>query len=433
MTLDPHPSEPIVLDSRAPRPTLLAFCHLRWRFVFQRPQHLLTRLAAHFDVIVVEEPVRGEGPARFATAHAAPGVEVLTPHTPAAAPGFCDEQLRLIAGPLQDFLAARGIAEPLVWLYTPMALPLLDLLEPAAIVYDCMDDLASFKFAPAELVERERALLELADLVLAGGPSLHESRRRLRPDVHCLPSAVDVEHFAPANLHEGSAAALVAQTLHAGLTLPRIGFFGVIDERLDLGLVEAVADARPDWQLVMVGPVVKIDPASLPQRPNIRWIGMQDYETLPYLLAHWDVAILPFALNEATRFISPTKTLEYLAGGVPVVSTPIHDVAALYGSVVRIAAGAAAFVDAIEATLNEPAEARAAREQDARAIIARSTWDVAAARVLAWLQPYVAARPAARIEPAMPSLRERLEAGLPVLVPDEAGRSHVLESMPLPR
>lgn len=376
------------------RPTLIVLCHLRWGFVFQRPQHLLTRLAPHVDVLFVEEPVFAEGAARLASSHPAPGIEVLTPHTPHASSGFADDQLQVIGSLLQAVMKQRGIRAPLLWLYTPMALPLVDRLKPRALIHDCMDDLASFRFAPPSLASRERQLLARADVVLTGGPSLHEARRDARPDAVCLPSAVDVEHFRPSNLRLGSHPAIAAQALHAGLPAPRLGFYGVIDERLDLDLTAGVADARPDWQIVMVGPVVKIDPASLPRRSNIRWIGMQAYEALPYLLAQWDVAILPFALNEATRFISPTKTLEYMAAGVPVVSTAIRDVATLYGSVVGIATGVADFVQAVHAALELPAGQRRQRDARCQRILSRSTWDVAAGRVLEALRPFCAPAPA---------------------------------------
>jgi glycosyltransferase involved in cell wall biosynthesis len=370
------------------RPTLIVLCHLRWGFVFQRPQHLLTRLARHVDVVFVEEPVFAEGAPRLESSRPAEGLEVLTPRTPQRAPGFSDEQLPTVEALLQGFMKERGIRAPLVWLYTPMALSLVDALAPRALIYDCMDDLASFKFAPPALISRERVLLERADVVFAGGPSLHEARRGARPDAICLPSAVDIDHFSPAHLRAGCEQAVAAQALHAGLHAPRLGFYGVIDERLDLDLVAGIADARPDWHVVMVGPVVKIDPATLPRRPNIRWIGMQAYETLPYLLAQWDVAILPFALNEATRFISPTKTLEYLAARVPVVSSAIRDVVSLYGEVVSVASGADEFVTAAMALLEMERDDRARRDAMCERILLRSTWDVAATRVLDAIRPF---------------------------------------------
>jgi len=389
MTSEPRPFESRLHAPRACRSVLIVFSHLRWTFVFQRPQQLLSRLAAHVDVIVIEEPVLTEGHACFASSQPLTGVQVLTPQTPCSSPGFCDDQLPFIAELLRAFMDRCAIVAPLVWLYTPMALPLIEKMGPAAIVYDCMDDLASFRFAPAGLAEREHELLQIADVVMTGGPSLHEARRQHRLDIHCLPSAVDPAHFRRDNLCQSHEAAAAARVLHTGIDSPRIGFFGVIDERMDLELVAALADLRPDWRLILVGPVVKIDPASLPRRSNVLWVGMQAYDRLPYLIAHWDVAILPFALNEATRFISPTKTLEYLAAGVPVVSTPIRDVVALYGSVVRIAADAPRFVRQIGAALQESAQGRARRQRQVHEIVSRATWDRAAARVLQWLQPYL--------------------------------------------
>jgi len=408
---------------RGDRPPLIVFSHLRWSFVFQRPKHLLSRLAQHFDVYFVEEPVFADAePALMSATHQG-GVEVLTPRTKEFASGFHDSQLNAMKPLIADFMASRGIQEPLVWLYTPMALPLVADLEPRAVIYDCMDDLASFKFAPPELVAREQALMELADVVLTGGPSLYEARLGKHPNLHCLPSAVDAAHFAPENLDGDDVEAVVAGELHRGMPHPRLGFFGVIDERLDLGLVEALADQRPDWQIVMAGPVVKIDPATLPQRPNIRWIGMQRYETLPHLMSHWDVCLLPFALNEATRFISPTKTLEYLAAGKPVVSTPIRDVVSLYGSVVRIGKDAGEFVAAVEEILDEHAPERARRRTRGQALVDACTWDGTAAFIATMLLEYAPAAPAAPIvlheplaDPApLVTAHEMPAAAIPVL------------------
>ena len=371
---------PASTDRHARMP-LVVLSHLRWSFVFQRPQHLLTRLAKDFDVYFIEEPVFEEGAATLKQSRQPGGIEVLTPATGVAGWGFNDAQMAAMKPLIAEFMSERGIVAPIVWLYTPMALPLVADLEPRAVVYDCMDDLASFKFAPPELIERERALMELADVVFTGGPSLYEARKDRHPNIHCLPSAVDAQHFSPANLDAKSPESMAAQALHCDMGHPRLGFFGVIDERLDIELVAGLADARPDWQIVMAGPVVKIDPASLPQRANLHWIGMQRYEALPHLLAQWDVCLLPFALNEATRFISPTKTLEYLAGGKPVVSTPVHDVISLYGSAVRIGATPADFVEAVEELLVEPDAKRASWRRTAQALVDGCTWDDTAHRI----------------------------------------------------
>jgi len=363
-------------------PVLLVFCHLRWRFVFQRPQHLLSRLAGRWRVIVVEEPVRTEGPARLESrfergADGADNVQVLVPHTAVDGAGFHDDQLAVLQGLLQAHLQAEQLQVDIAWLYTPMALPLAKAVRPMALVYDCMDDLAAFKDAPRQLRQRESALMKEASFVLTGGPSLYESRRHAHPQVVCLPSAVDAAHFAPARLDTNTEAYAEAQALQGALPHPRLGYFGVIDERLDIALVAAVADAHPEWAVVMAGPVVKIDPATLPQRSNIHWIGMQPYERLPYLLAGWDVALMPFALNASTRFISPTKTLEYMAGEKPVVSTPVQDVVTLYGDAVALAdvsRGPQPFITACEELLRETPDKRYRRAMAMLGLVSQHAW-----------------------------------------------------------
>jgi glycosyltransferase involved in cell wall biosynthesis len=362
-------------------PHLIVFSHLRWNFVFQRPQHLLTRLARHYPVVFIEEPVRSDGPARLERSRPAPGVEVLCPHTPVDASGFHDDQLPALEALLAGYRAEQRIDDCIVWFYTPMALPLLGEFRPRAVVYDCMDELAAFKDAPRQMRQRETALLKIAQVVLTGGPSLYEAKRALHPHVLCLPSAVDAEHYAAANALGQEAAMRRAAQLHQGIRAPRLGFFGVIDERLDLGLVAELADAQPGWQVVMVGPLAKIGPGQLPQRPNIHWLGQQPYEILPQLVAGWDVCLMPFAINEATRYISPTKTLEYMAAGKPVVSTPVRDVKAMFSDVVQIAGDAGSFIEACRRALAETPHARAERLADMQACVWRYSWDETAAAV----------------------------------------------------
>jgi UDP-galactopyranose mutase len=374
-------------------PHLIVFSHLRWNFVYQRPQHLLSRLAKHHEVLFVEEPMREEGTPWLEASEGAPGVTVLKPHTAIDAGGFHDDQLPVLRPLIAEYLRDKGITDYIVWFYTPMALPLLAELNPRAVVYDCMDELAAFKGAPKQLRQREAALMKAADVVLTGGPSLYEAKRTLHDNVLCLPSAVDAQHYSPQFAATRIEAMLKAEELQGRIPGPRLGFFGVIDERLDIDLVAAVADADPDWQVVMVGPVVKIDPARLPQRPNIHWLGQQPYALLPQLVADWDVCMLPFALNESTRFISPTKTLEYMAAEKPIVSTAVHDVVAMYGDVVRIGQDPAGFIEGCRWALSETAAKRTERITEMLSTVARYSWDNAAASVRDALEKVLDASP----------------------------------------
>jgi UDP-galactopyranose mutase len=352
-----------------PQYSIVAFSHLRWNFVYQRPQHLLSRLAATRPVFFVEEPeLDRAGPGRWERSSPHPNVTVLKPRTPIEAPGFHADQLPALAPLIAELAAELAGTTVLAWLYTPMALPLAEALGPDAIAYDCMDELSLFLGAPPELLSREAALLECADVLFTGGPSLYRAKQARHPNVHCFPSSVDAGHFRQAR--EGLAEA----GDQVGLPHPRLGFYGVIDERLDLALLDTVARARPDWQIVLVGPVVKIDPASLPRRPNIHYFGQRSYEELPRYLAGWDVCLLPFARNDATRFISPTKTLEYMAAELPIVSTPITDVAEPYGDIVYLGSTAEEFLSACDAALAAGPEERARQRAGMRRVLAGTSW-----------------------------------------------------------
>lgn len=332
------------------RPTLLCLSHLRWGFVYQRPQHVMSRLARDYDVIFFEEPVfedlaEDRATPRLDHSQPAPGIEVIVPRL---AHGLSEEQIAEAQRQLLDeMLLARGDAELLLWYLTPMSLAFTDHLKGNVTIFDCMDELSAFRGAPVRLVDMERELMARADVVFTGGYSLWEVKQRQHDNAHPVPSSVDIAHFAAAR--DG----LADPVDQADIAHPRMGFFGVIDERFDIELVEKLATLRPDWQIVLIGPVVKIDPATLPQLPNIHYLGGKSYDELPAYLAGWDVALMPFAINESTQFISPTKTPEYLAGGCPVVSTPIHDVIRGYGQsgAVTIADTAGAFVAAIDAAL----------------------------------------------------------------------------------
>ena len=304
------------------QPDLICLSHLRWNFVFQRPQHLMSRFAADRRVFFIEEPVFDSTEPRLQTSICRrTQVRVVTPHL-----STDEERNQVLERLLTEYIRAQNIHKPMVWFYTPMALEFFPQnIETSAIIYDCMDELSMFRGAPSQLQILEKYLLKKADLVFTGGVSLFESKRRFHPQVYPFPSGVDLPHFAEARKLAGNFGELES------MPRPRLGYAGVIDERLDLGLIEEMASRRPTWQIVMIGPIAKISPENLPRRANIHWLGMKDYMDLPKYFAGWDVGIMPFALNDATRFISPTKTPEYLSSGLPVVSTAIRDVERPYG------------------------------------------------------------------------------------------------------
>jgi glycosyltransferase involved in cell wall biosynthesis len=350
---------------------LLCFSHLRWDFVYQRPNHLMARAARNRRVFFVEEAVIDDGPARLEK-RPHDGLVVVVPHLPANLLEV--EQTALLQGLIKDLVARERIEEPWLWYYTPMALEWTRHLEASAVVYDCMDELSAFRGAPRELLHLEAELLARADLVFTGGRSLYEAKAGRHSRVFAMPSAVDVAHFASARLPQADPGD------QEGIGRPRIGYYGVIDERIDRDLVSAIANERPDWHLVLVGPVAKLAADEVPVGPNVHSLGMKPYDALPRYLAGWDVAIMPFAINEATRYISPTKTPEYLAGGRPVVSTPIRDVVEPYGrlELVRIADTSDAFIAAIDEALREdPTEVRARAD----VLLAQISWDATWARM----------------------------------------------------
>lgn len=352
---------------------LICFSHLRWNFVFQRPQHLMTRAAVERPVFYWEEPIFADpgDPVRDASldVRATPcGVTVVTPMLPHG----MDQALavRKQRSLLDALLVRQRISNPLLWYYTPHALAFSGHLAGAAVVYDCMDELSAFLGADPSLPVLERDLLARASVVFTGGFSLYEAKRQQHSNIHPFPSGVDVAHFRPARqrLPEPSDQQLIPH--------PRLGFYGVIDERLDQALLAELAALRPDWQIILIGPVVKVDPATLPRSGNLHYLGGKAYNELPAYVSSWDVALMPFAINAATRFISPTKTPEYLAAGCPVVATPIVDVVRQYGAVeaVRIAPTAAAFVTAIEAVLG-PAGRSEQWSNDVDELLAAAGWD----------------------------------------------------------
>ena len=344
-------------------PLLLCFSHLRWGSVVQRPHHLMRHASRSHRVVFWEEPMEvPPGPdLPFLVTRLTPeGVLVATPWvTPGLDEAARDRQQTSL---LDRLLPDLGCSVDLAWYCTPMAFAVAGHLRPVATVYDCMDELSAFQGASLRLALLERRLLHQADLVFTAGRSLHAAKRGLHPQIHLFPSSVDGGHFGQARN------SLPAPPDQAHLPQPRIGFHGVIDERMDLDLLAGLADLRPDWHFVMVGPVVKIDGNCLPRRPNIHWLGAKPYQDLPAYLAGWDAGFMPFAMNEATRFISPTKTPEFLAAGVPVVSTPIHDVVHDWGKdgLVEIAADAAHMAEALARVMAQPSQPQSSHSQSSQ-------------------------------------------------------------------
>ena len=343
---------------------IVCFSHLRWDFVFQRPNHLMAHAARSNRVLFIEEPVRGARAGLTCTDRR--GVTVVTPELPEDLAG--EDSDIVLRGLVRRLLSDRGMTDPVLWYWTPMALSWSEGLPASAVVYDCMDELAAFRGAPPGLLALEQRLLDKADLVFTGGTQLHRSKRERHPSVHRFASSVDRAHFMAAR------AATDDPADQATIPTPRLGWFGVIDERFDRQLVLDIAAARPEWQLVLLGPVAKIDPADVPSGPNIHWLGAKAYPDLPAYLHGWSVGIMPFAINEATRYISPTKTPEYLAAGLPVVSTPISDVVHPYADagLVDIASDSAGFVTAVERLLTLD---RAAHMRRADAFLTADSWE----------------------------------------------------------
>ncbi len=383
-----NPRVPAAVGTAEPLPTIICLSHLRWDFVWQRPQQLLSRFARTRRVIFVEEPIF-ETSAGLAPAGAVfrlnrepigvpPATElagVVTAQPICRDPGVgggpvLDEMYALL---LKQLVASENIGRYVLWFYTPMLLPAIRELSPEAIVYDAMDELSLFRFAPPELVSRERELLARAQVVFAGGRSLGEAKSQLHPKVFTLPSGVEIDHFRKALDPDTT----IPPDLDE-IPGPRVGYFGVIDERLDLELLGQVSELRPDVSWIMIGPVLKIEETDLPRHANIHYLGSKKYAELPSYVRGLDVCMMPFALNDATRFISPTKTLEYMAAHRVIVSTPVIDVVKSYGDVVSIGSTAAEFALLVDRALVETETDRQARIVREQSVLERNTWDAIA-------------------------------------------------------
>lgn len=349
-------------------PNIICFSHLRWDFVFQRPHHLMSRFAKHSKIYFMEEPVMVETEkATMLFIQKEENICVMVPQLPHGLNEFAIQQT--IAGLLKQFFNTQNLTDWTFWYYTPLALSFSEGFIPGQIVYDCMDELSAFKFAPVALIEMEKRLLSKSDIVFTGGHSLYEAKKNMHANIWPVPSSIDHKHWASARKSD------IEPADQRNINGIKIGFFGVIDERFDLDLIKNLAESRPDWNIILIGPVVKIDGETLPKNANIHYLGQRNYKELPQYLSGWQVALIPFAINESTKFISPTKTPEYLAAGIPVVSTPIRDVVIPYGvkKIVHIASDYQEFIQAIELILKDKNQAQ--RRKIADVYLSDNSWD----------------------------------------------------------
>lgn len=353
---------------------LICFCHLRWNFVYQRPQHLMSRFAKENRVYLIEEPYFDAENINHLQLDRKGNLTIVIPHLKSGLPheDVVLQQVRL----LKDLFEEESISNYYFWYYTPMALAIGNHFFPKMTIYDCMDELSLFKNAPTELKDREKELFDKADLVFTGGHNLYQAKKNSHDNIHPFPSSIDKEHFIQAR-HS-----VPDQGDQADIPHPRFGFYGVIDERFDIELIREVAERKPDWHFVIIGPVVKIDPETLPKLNNLHYLGGKNYEELPKYLMGWDIAVIPFLRNDSTKYISPTKTPEYLAAGKPVISTSIVDVVTPYGvnKLVNIADSADEFIAAAEFELNRQDREEWLKKVDL--FLAQNSWDKTWARMM---------------------------------------------------
>lgn len=334
---------------------LLVFSHLRWNFVYQRPQHLISRISRHYKVLFIEEPIADETEAGYELNIIHKNLHVFKPRV---------KDIEALPPVLLAFLEPSQVEY--AWFYSPSFSSVLSYIDFNTIIYDCMDELSLFKGAPAELIEQEKFLISEADIVFTGGKSLYESKSQRHPNTYCFPSSVEREHFEKARTHS-----LLPEDLK-NIPSPIVGYCGVIDERIDLDLLQKTALSLPGVSFVMIGPLAKIDDSELPRAQNIFYLGMKSYESLPQYLAAFNIAMMPFALNDSTKYISPTKTLEYMAAGKPIISTAIKDVEREYSHCIPIISTAEEFATAIKELLNNKNQEYL---QDYNKILDKTSWD----------------------------------------------------------
>lgn len=274
----------------------------------------------------------------------------------------------LVQEALQGPLAGQ-FQNAVQWFYDPMTVrAFAGQMGEIATVYDCMDEYSKFSEAHPELTRREAELLARADVVFTGGRKLFEAKSRHNRNCHFYGCGVDSEHFGRAR----DARTSVPHDLKRAKKQAALGFFGVVDERMDYELIAKLADANPQWSVVMIGPVLKVQEHSLPRRANLHWLGGRDYSQLPAYCKGFDLCLMPFALNEATEYINPTKALEYMATGRTIISSKVPDVVSNFGEVVKIASSHDEFISLCQQAIAEPDYDAIERGLK---LAAESTWD----------------------------------------------------------
>jgi glycosyltransferase involved in cell wall biosynthesis len=401
---------------------IIAHCHLRWDFVWQRPQQIFSRLATHHPVLFIEDPVEGEGHVRLELTEVLPAIVRAVPVVPGCSSMSIDQQCAAVLPVLHRSLAkdpmlAEKFDRPIHWFYSPMTAPAyVGQFHEVRTVYDCMDELSNFRFAPSDLSQRESFLLSQADVVFTGGYKLFEAKSQLHRNTHFYGCGVDLEHFGKARLPETACPPDMAL-----LDAPILGYFGVIDERLDYSLIAKLAAAFPEGSVVMVGPLAKVEHDALPKAHNIHWMGQRAYRDLPAIVKTFDVCLMPFAMNESTRYINPTKTLEYMAAGKPIVSTAVPDVVRHFTPVVQVASGSEEFVALARQASSEP-DAALIHQGIARA--AAASWDAIVSNMRADMCSAKARSDASAGTACSPSAAACAHARQQVLLPGASAATH---------
>jgi glycosyltransferase involved in cell wall biosynthesis len=350
---------------------MIVFCHLRWQFVYQRPHHIISRMAKTMKTLFIEEPLYDSENKNLGNLIIIDSMHhVLQPNV---------KDIESIGGIIPAYVKNKNIS--VGWFYSPSFSPLLEQINFETVVYDCMDELSLFKGAPDHLVHQEKYLIAHADIIFAGGKSLYETKKQLHNNVHCIPSSVDEAHFAKA------LNGIAIPDDIASIQSPIVGYYGVIDERIDLELLHKTALKLPNMSFVIIGPLAKIEEADLPKEPNIHYLGMKSYDELPNYLKAFDVAIMPFALNDATKYISPAKTLEYMAAGKPIISTKITDVVRDYSICVSLIETADEFCEAITHLFDKTD--RMSLEMEYCKILEKTSWNASADKMKLIIETYV--------------------------------------------